>query len=105
MKFSVRLLSLCVTVILCLSVVPIVSSAGTMVSKPLTPYEITQKMWAYYKEVSKSMTEACQNLKTVMDTWVNKRLAMIACFEEQGIGISETFKLLDNIKKIGELEK
>lgn len=77
----------------------------TTTAKDLLDCDKDFKKSAYYKEVSKSMTEACQNLKTVMDTWVNKRLAMIACFEEQGIGISETFKLLDNIKKIGELEK
>ena len=77
----------------------------TTAAKDLLDCDKDFKKSAHYKEVSKSMTEACQNLKTVMDTWVNKRLAMIACFEEQGIGISETFKLLDNIKKIGELEK
>lgn len=60
----------------------------------------------YYNEVSKGLTEACENLKTDMEVWINARLGVIACYEEQSQipVISETFKLIDKIKKIGEQE-
>ncbi|MBP5688796.1 MAG: hypothetical protein J6X22_09185 [Muribaculaceae bacterium] len=59
----------------------------------------------FYKEVSKGLSEACENLKTDMDAWISARLSMVICLEEQEIGTGETLKLLDNIKKIGEQEQ
>lgn len=59
----------------------------------------------YYKEVSKGLTEACENLKTDMDAWINARVRLVACLEDQLIGISETQKLLTQIKKIGTPEQ
>lgn len=57
-----------------------------------------------HKEVYKKLSMICENLKTDMDAWIDARLALVESFEEQGIGISETVKLIDNIKKIGEQE-
>lgn len=65
----------------------------------------TFKESTYYKEVSKSLIEACNNLNTDMDAWVKARMSVVGCLEKQDIGISETFKLLDNIKKIGTPEQ
>lgn len=56
----------------------------------------------YYKEVSKGLTEACENLQADMDAWINSRIKLVACLEDQLIGINETQKLLTEIKKIVE---
>ena len=59
----------------------------------------------YYKEVSKGLTEACKNLKTDMDAWINSRTRLVSCLEEQLIGLNETHKLLTKIKEIGTSEQ
>ena len=77
----------------------------TATAKDLLDCDDYFKESAYYTEVSKSLTEACKNLNTDMDAWVKARLNVLGCLEEQGIGIGETFKLLDNINKIGTPEQ
>ena len=59
----------------------------------------------YYKEVSKGLTEAYENLKTDMDAWIKARLSLVSCLEEQFIGINETQKLLNKINEIGTSEQ
>lgn len=82
----------------------IVNSFSTS-AKDLMDCEDDFKESPYYNEVSKDLSEACKNLKTDLKAWINARLKVLGCLEDQGIGIGETLKLLDNIKKIGEQEK
>lgn len=77
----------------------------TATAKDLMDCDDDFKENTYYKEVSKGLTEACENLSTDMQTWINARISVVGCLEEQGIGIGETLKLLDNIKKIGAPEQ
>lgn len=77
----------------------------TSKAKDLLDCEDDFKASPYYKEVSKGMTEACKNLKTDMEAWINSRTRLVACLEEQLIGINETQKLLSKIKEIGTPEQ
>ncbi len=77
----------------------------TSTAKGLLDCEDYFKENPYYKEVSKGLTEACKNLKTDMEAWINARLSVVGCLQEQGIGIGETFKLLNQIKTIGTPEQ
>lgn len=77
----------------------------TSIANDLLDCEDDFKASPYYKEVSKGLTEACENLKTDMDTWINSRIKFVSCLEDQLIGISETQKLLTQIKKIATPEQ
>lgn len=77
----------------------------TSKAKDLLDCEDDFKASTYYKEVSKGLTEACENLKTDMDAWINSRVRLVACLDDQLIGISETQKLLAKIKEIGTFEQ
>ncbi len=74
-------------------------------AKDLLDCENDFKESTYYKEVSKGLTEACDNLKTDMEAWIIARLSVVGCLEERSIGIDATFKLLTQIKKIGTPEQ
>ncbi|MBO4723464.1 MAG: hypothetical protein J5629_11140 [Muribaculaceae bacterium] len=77
----------------------------TATAKDLLDCDDDFKTSPYYNEVSKGLTAACENLSADMGAWINARISVVGCLEEQGIGIGETFKLLDNIIKIGSPEQ
>ena len=77
----------------------------TATAKDLMDCDDDFKESAYYKEVSKGLTEACEKLSADMEAWINARISVVGCLEEQGIGIGETFKLLSKIKEIGTPEQ
>lgn len=59
----------------------------------------------YFPNVSTALKEACTKLNGDLQNWIKERRVLLALCKDQGMGLAQTFKLLDLIKERGDLEK
>ena len=59
----------------------------------------------YFQNVSTALKDASTKLNGDIQNWIKERRVLLALCKNQGIGLAQTFKLLDIIKELGDLEK